>query len=270
MIRSTSPDQLTGTLIVIPSANYPAVAAGTRVSPIDNGNLNRSYPGEADAEPTRQAAHFISRSLLPRADLVLDLHSGGSNSTYVPSMFLYRGPSQALWRRKVAAARAMALPYAVVVPPRLEPGSLSSAGDDAGILTLSTEPGGGGTVDRAVLTQAQNGLTALLVSEGVLRPGHSPADPGPERPGTIWIELVADSAVTTTVGGLFEPLVDPGEFVRAGTPVGRVHFLDELERPAAVFQAAVDGIVAIIRHPTFVRPGCHLVHVAPLLGEPQD
>ncbi len=272
LIRSIDPDRLTGTLIIVPSANYAAVVAGTRVSPVDKGNLNRSYPGDADGGPTEQVAHLISRGLLPRVDVVVDLHSGGTNSTYVPSMFLYRGPDDALWARKVAAARSMALPYTMVVPPRLEPGSLSTAGDDAGILTLSTELGGGGTVDRGVLARARDGLAALLANTGVMPATNTDQVQAPgrdsSRPETVWIELVDGSAVTTTAGGLFEPLVDLGQHVRAGDPVGRVHFLDELDRLPKVFHAAVDGIAAIIRRPTLVRPGCHLMHVAPLCAEP--
>jgi predicted deacylase len=274
LARTLAPDRVRGTLILVPSANHAAVTAGTRVSPIDNGNLNRSYPGESGGTPTGQVAHLIGRGLLPRADVVIDLHSGGSNSTYVPCMFLYRGPTPELWARKVAAARNMALPYTMVVSPRLEPGSLSTAGDDAGILTLSTELGGGGTVDRSVLSRARTGLAALLSGTGVLPSGPAGAWPEQEhdaiRPPTVWIELVDDSAVTTTVGGLFEPLVDLGQFVRAGDPVARVHFLDELDRQPREFPAAIDGIAAIIRRPTLVRPGCHLVHVAPLLGDLQD
>lgn len=274
LARTITPDHVRGTLILVPSANHAAVSAGTRVSPIDNGNLNRCYPGGPDGSPTDQVAHLIGRGLLPRADVVIDLHSGGSNSTYVPCMFLYRGPTPALWTRKVAAARAMALPYTMVVPPRLEPGSLSTAGDDAGILTLSTELGGGGTVDRSVLARARTGLAALLAGTGVLSstPAQALTPHAGEgsRPQTVWIELVDDSPVTTNVGGLFEPLVDLGQFVRAGEPVGKVHFLDELDRPPREFAAAVDGVAAIIRRPTLVRPGSHLVHVAPLLTDIQN
>lgn len=274
LVRNLAPERVRGTLILVPSANHAAVSAGSRVSPIDSGNLNRSYPGEPGGSPTGQVAHLIGQGLLPRADVVIDLHSGGTNSTYVPCTFLYRGPTPELWARKVAAARSMALPYTMVVPPRFEPGSLSAAGDDAGILTLSTELGGGGTVDRSALARARTGLAALLASTGLLVP--EPAgdwihhEHAGIQPKTVWIELVEESAVTTTVGGLFEPLVDLGQFVRVGDPVGKVHFLDELDRPPREFAAAVDGITAIIRRPTLVRPGCHLAHVAPLLTELQD
>lgn len=262
LIRSTEPADLNGTLIMVPAANSAAVRAGTRVSPIDGGNLNRSYPGYVAGGPTAQAAHLVAAALLPLADVVVDLHSGGSNSIYLPCTFLYRGPNPALWARKVQAARLLGLPYVMVVPARFEPGSLSCAGDDAGILSLSTELAGRGTVDRAVLDMIRRGLPELLRDTGVLSHGGTVA-PQPAGREPVWLELVPESAVTSRTVGILEPLVDLGERVKAGDLVARVHFIDELDREPAEYRARVDGVVSILRHPSLVTVGTHLVHVAP-------
>jgi predicted deacylase len=269
LIRSLEPEQLNGTVVIVPAANAPAVRAGTRVSPIDGGNLNRSYPGQARSGPTDQVADLIAATLLPEADVVIDLHSGGSNSTYLPSMFIYRGPDQQTWERKVSATRAMGLPYVMVVQPRLEPGSLSTAGDDAGVLALSTELGGGGTVDPVILADARRGVRSLLAHVGILA-----AQPGTEVPeGTaaepIWLELVPESPVMATAAGIFEPLVALGQRVRAGDPVARIHAIDDLERGPQEYTARVDGVVAILRRPALVALGNYLLHVAPELEAPR-
>ena len=39
------PEDITGRIIIVPAFNYPAYRAGTRTSPIDKGNMNRSFPG---------------------------------------------------------------------------------------------------------------------------------------------------------------------------------------------------------------------------------
>jgi predicted deacylase len=267
LIRSLEPEQVAGTVIIVPSANHAAVLAGTRVSPIDDGNLNRSYPGMPGSGPTSQVAHVISSELLPRADLVIDIHSGGSMSTYLPCAFIYEGPNEALWAQKVAAAQVMGLPYTMVVGSRLEPGSLSTAGDDAGILTLSAELGGGGTVDRAVLAHARRGLTALLKSVGVLIGDNvvnaeSGAAIRPVNEPTTWIRLLPESEVTSTAAGLFEPEVDLGQQVTAGQCVGRVHFIEELDRSPREQFATIDGVIAIRRRPTLVRIGTNVVYIA--------
>jgi predicted deacylase len=261
LIRQLDPARLSGTVIVVPAANSPAVRSAARVSPIDAGNLNRSYPGRAEGGPTEQVAALIAGALLPRADFVIDMHSGGSNSTYVPCAFIYRGPDEELWRAKLRASRLLGLPYVMVVAPLLEPGSLSSAGDLAGVLTISTELSGSGTVDRHALGSMRRGMPRLLADLGILNgAAEAPVEAEPQ-----WIELVPESPVTSTVAGLFEPLVDLGEAVSAGQPVARVHFIDELDRQPRAYHARLDGVVAIMRRPTLVAPGTHLLHVAPLL-----
>lgn len=268
LIRELDPGNLSGTVIIVPAANSPAVRGAARVSPIDAGNLNRSYPGHANGGPTEQVAALIADHLLPRADFLIDMHSGGSNSTYLPSAFIYRGPDEDLWREKLRTVRLLGLPYVMVVAPMLEPGSLSSAGDLAGIPTISTELSGGGTVDRRALGAMRSGMPHLLSGLGILKDtaGSEVPDASPEPQ---WLELVADSAVTSTAAGLFEPLVDLGDAVHAGQPVARVHFVDELDRLPRVYRARVDGVVAIMRRPTLVVPGTHLMNIA-LVLDPSD
>ena len=56
----------------------------TRTSPIDRGNLNRSFPGRPDGTVTEKIADYFQRVLLPLADVVLDFHSGGKTLDFLP------------------------------------------------------------------------------------------------------------------------------------------------------------------------------------------
>lgn len=85
LLRTLDPGDVSGRLIFLTSANYPAAVAGTRTSPIDEGNLNRSFPGDPDGGVTAQIAWYIENILLPQCDYVFDLHSGGSSLMYIPS-----------------------------------------------------------------------------------------------------------------------------------------------------------------------------------------
>src|SRR5205814_5372332 len=85
LIRELDPGEVQGRIIILPSANFPAAMAGSRTSPLDQGNLNRSFPGDSTGGPTAQIAYYIEHELLPRCDFVLDIHSGGSSLTYLPS-----------------------------------------------------------------------------------------------------------------------------------------------------------------------------------------
>ncbi len=77
-------EDVTGRLIIVPAMNYPAFAAATRTSPIDRGNLNRSFPGRPDGTVTQKIADYFQRVLLPMADVVLDFHSGGKTLDFLP------------------------------------------------------------------------------------------------------------------------------------------------------------------------------------------
>lgn len=266
LLRSIRPEQLDGTVIIVPAANAPAVRGGSRVSPLDGGNLNRQYPGDERGGPTAQLAQLISRELLPRADSALDLHSGGTQSTYLSCAFLYRGPTESLWREKVQIARSLGFPFVMVVAERMEPGSFNSAGDDAGIPVVATELGGGGTIDLQSLGMIRTGLRRYLADAGVLtRPLVQP--PRADKPAQ-WMELIPESTVTATMAGLFEPAVGLGGRVSAGDRVARIHSIDEPDRAPKDYFAAIDGIVAVVRRPTLVAAGSHLVHIARPLPAP--
>ena len=56
---------MSGRIIVVPMANFPAAKAGLRTSPIDELNLNRVFPGDPDGTPTQALAHYIDSVLLP-------------------------------------------------------------------------------------------------------------------------------------------------------------------------------------------------------------
>jgi len=103
LIRELKPRNIQGKLVILPSANFPAAMAGTRTSPIDEGNLNRSFPGDSDGRPTAMIAHYIENLLLPMADYVVDLHSGrrhvrkyGGDHRIQPRQ---RNRAGELWRR---------------------------------------------------------------------------------------------------------------------------------------------------------------------------
>jgi len=96
LIRSLEPKDIKGRLVILPSANFPAAMAGMRTSPIDDGNLNRSFPGDPEGTITQQIAHFIEHVLLP-----------GSTTASTSTPAAVRSPtSRARWRHGTTIRRA--------------------------------------------------------------------------------------------------------------------------------------------------------------------
>ncbi|HYZ61856.1 MAG TPA: succinylglutamate desuccinylase/aspartoacylase family protein, partial [Acetobacteraceae bacterium] len=111
LARTLGATDVTGRVIIVPGMNYPAFRAGTRTSPIDKGNLNRTFPGRPDGTVTEKIADYFTRELLPLADFVLDFHSGGRTLDFLPYAAAHVLPDAAQERRCFAAVAAFAAPY---------------------------------------------------------------------------------------------------------------------------------------------------------------
>jgi uncharacterized protein len=259
LVKSLDPARIHGRVIVLPAANFPATVAGRRTSPIDEGNLNRMFPGDPDGTVTQQIAYYIEHELVPMADLVCDLHSGGSSLMYVPSA-LYGG-----WKRDggteqgVAALKAFGSPFAYVAEQN-QGGSTTLSGGAArhGVVCLGTEAGGSGHVTRSALRMVERGVTNVLVHLGIL-PASAPIAPdGPTR----FLEVGgADYFVYAPENGLFEPLVDLGDMVEAGQPAARIHFPETPWAEPITAQFARGGFVLCKRIPGRTMRGDCLFHL---------
>ena len=91
LIDGLDPPRLVrGRLIVIPVLNVPAFRADQRSSPLDGVNMNRAFPGKADGTITSRIARFMTDEVLPRADVVIDLHSGGAGFEVIRTMSFHQ------------------------------------------------------------------------------------------------------------------------------------------------------------------------------------
>lgn len=108
LMRALEPGALRGRLIIVPQLNLPAAAAGRRTSPLDDGNLNRSFPGDPEGGPTAQIAHFVDSVLLAMTQVSVDLHSGGSSLAYLPCAFAGVPEGAAAQASQRAALRPLA------------------------------------------------------------------------------------------------------------------------------------------------------------------
>jgi len=68
---------LEGTLVILPIANPPAFLQKSRVSVIDQVDMNRSYGLGGERRPTSMAANILFDELYLKSNYIIDLHSGG-------------------------------------------------------------------------------------------------------------------------------------------------------------------------------------------------
>jgi len=256
------PGMIQGRVIILPMANYPAALAGRRVSPIDDLNLNRIFPGDPDGTVTRQIAHFIDSQLIPLADLVIDLHSGGSSLNYIPCALAKQSADPAVFRKQLAALRAFGAPYTYIQGSAQGQGgdqTLGSGADRRGRIALGTELGGCGTVNPAGLAIAERGLRNVLVHLGILPAEHWREPPAPTR----FLDVRGENDyIYAPEDGVFEPLVTLGDTVAAGQSAARIHTPETPWRAPVELAFKASGIVMCQRIPARTKRGDCLFHLA--------
>lgn len=260
LARTLRPEAIQGRVILLPAANLPAALAGTRTSPIDDGNLNRLFPGDPDGSVTEQIAWFIEHELVARADIVCDLHSGGSSLMYVPSALMMQDDDDPVRQAKLLAAlRAFGAPVSYIGHASPGQGAVrttSGAGLRAGKLVLGSELGGTGTVTPAALRVAERGLRNILAHMGILPP--EAAEPHPTR---LLDVAGPDYFVYAPGPGVFEPLVALGETVAPGQPAARIHQPETPWAPPQQVAFSRGGFVLCQRIPGRTERGDCLFHL---------
>lgn len=223
LIREVVPDMVSGQLILLPMANFPAAQAGSRTSPIDGGNLNRLFPGNPAGSFTESLAHYIEHAIISRSDVVVDLHSGGSSLVYGGGAVFAAAPRDPEERARVLPLLyALGMDYACLREAINQATSIGAARRQ-GSVSFVAEIGGAGQVTPRLLRQAWQGVCNLLGQLGVLS---GPLLPSGPAVATQLLDLDFGSDLCHIYArshGIFEPLVELGDTVQAGEPVARLH-----------------------------------------------
>ncbi len=248
LARTLRADDVRGRVIVVPAMNYPAFRAGTRTSPIDRGNLNRSFPGAPDGTVTQKIADFFQRELLPRADIVLDFHSGGRTLDFLPFCAGHILPDKDQERRTFAAVEAFAAPWSMRMTEIDAVGMYDTAAEEMGKVFVTTELGGGGTSRAETVRIARRGAANLLKHAGILA-GEV------ERTPTRWLDMPDGCFSFAEEDGMIETLVDLGEPVAAGDVVARIWPTGATGRAPREIAATISGLLVARHFPGLVQAG---------------
>jgi N-alpha-acetyl-L-2,4-diaminobutyrate deacetylase len=254
LLHALEPEDITGTLIVTPALNLPAVEAGTRLSPIDHRDLNRVFPGDPGGTVSQVLAHYVSEELLPMCDVVIDLHSGGASLELLPYASMHRVPDPDQFAATFAAMRAFSAPYGLVIEEISGPGLLDYEAERTGKVFLCPELGSGGRLGANTLSIAETGVRNVLAHVGMLP--HAPVpDSGGGGDDMVLLDVSGpESYYPAPERGVYETLVELGDRVGAGDPVGRLHPLDLMRDPQTI-RARHDGVALGRRSPGIAERG---------------
>ncbi len=261
LVDDLSLEDITGQVIIIPGLNAPAVRLSSRVSPLDNVNLNRAFPGNPAGSISEQIAYYVETELFPMADAAVDLHSGGKASVFAACTLATRTKDADLYARNLELAKQFGLPLVWVLGGFNDSRSLNSAAERAGVPMIATELGGGGGVDPEITNKTEAGLHAIMSFTGVLAGKTTPV----EKPRLVEIKS-ADHSLHADTEGVFDRMASAGQIVKAGQVAGRLHCVSEPKRASQTVLFPHDGYVLAHTNRGYVSRGEMLMLVVQEVG----
>jgi predicted deacylase len=220
LVTALDPKELRGRFVGVPVLNTLAHEARRRGNPLDDWNydMNRLFPGSPSGSITERLAYAVCNALLPKADFLLALHSGGNNIFVCERVIV-----DSMAESHLGLAKAMGPGWEIIA---------RGAGERASIKTLTAYAASKGTPSLTVelggasgrLPEEYNRQISLLVA-GILNVmKRYQMIPGtPENPPE-WI-LVEYQPIRCNNGGyiVFEPSCRLKAHVKKGTPLLKIY-----------------------------------------------
>ena len=209
---------------------------------------------------TQKIADYFNRTLLPMADVVMDLHSGGKTLDFVPFAAAHILPDKDQEARCFAAVGAFSAPYSMRMLEIDAVGMYDTAAEEQGKLFVTTELGGGGTGRASTIAIAKRGVANVLRHAGILA---GAVETAPTR----WLDMPSSDCFRFAEdAGLIEPCVDLGEPVRKGDVLARIYPIGRTGQTPSEYRAGLDGILAARHFPGLVKAGDCVAVVGTLDG----
>jgi len=217
LAASLDPAKLHGQVLVLPLLNPAAFWERTPyVSPIDNLNPNRAFPGKPFGTFTERLAYHLTERAIRHADALMDLHGGDIPEALVAFTIYETTGDAALDARAQQLAEAFGMPALLAQPRGNSPiaGTTYSTAARLGIPAIIAEDGGAGVYDPVLAERMFLGAENALLTLGVL-PGGARAVAKPHRYGRFdWVRAAQ--------AGFFRVAVQVGDSVAAGATLGSI------------------------------------------------
>jgi uncharacterized protein len=254
LLDSIELDDIIGSLKIVPVANPLAMESDSRVSPLDNLDLNRIFPGDPNGSHTHRLAAAIVEHSLTGADYVYDLHGGGSWCVNAFG-FSFTGSEDMV--------SSINPPFIVDTPEKQ--GTLTGYSKKMGSKVTAIEMGGRCSQENEWAERIANGLKTSLIDLGVIC-GEKPQrmDPPARKVGPTTV-------LRTDEGGIFIPDIKEdvvGTVIKMGTILGKLvnpETMDDLQEFVAPFEKT--AVLLLRPHISVVEGGAMIYVVAPIKEE---
>lgn len=195
-----------GAVVAVPLLNVFGFINFSRDVP-DGKDVNRSFPGSARGSLAARVAHLVTRELLPSADLIIDLHTGGTSKYNYPQI-RYTERSEA----SVELAGIFGAPFMIHKP--LISKSLRKTAIEMKKIAIVFEGGEAERYDPFSIHEGLAGIRRVLFHAGM-----STVD----EPMREVIQIRKTMWVRAQAAGLFLWAHASGDLVRKGQKLGEIH-----------------------------------------------
>lgn len=236
------PEEVRGTLILVPIANPLAFNEHRRMSSVDSVDLNRSYNIYTPRKPTEHLGLTLWKSVFTHTDYLIDLHGGGPGE-YLPHVVIP-------WHGSLELASKLNTPY--IHRTGNVVGSLVYKCRQEGIQAFILEVGQGRSLNAPYFPQVRGGLLNFMRAIGMLS--------GPVQQSQEPRVFTEKELVPSPVAGFFETAVELGQRVGKGDLLG--HVTPIFASHSTPVSAPRAGVILYLRQEQVVSERESLVHIA--------
>lgn len=248
--ETLDPEQLSGRVLIVLAADVTAFCAHhIYTNPVDNKNLNRSFPGKKDGTLAEVLAHTLMEEVVTKADAVIDCHGGEFDEFMAPYVITSTKGDAELDKKTLDLAYALGIPFIEVVDASgawLGGNTLQGAAVLTGRPGMVLEVGDRGEEDERAIAAGFNSLVNGLKHLGMI-----PGQPVPWAGRPVYLER--GHILLSKEGGVFERSVMVGEWIEKDGLFGQVFdfdgsLLEEVRAPEA-------GVVLTVISSPAIKPG---------------
>ena len=253
--------RLSGVIVATTTANPLAMDARRKHAPQDDNDMDQSFPGNPSGFTSERMAAILFEEIRGVADMVVSMHGQHTHVTARSYAVFKKDPSERLPEETLYPFMADFEPLAAC-RMNIATGQGELLGNIAGALDYQLHAVGTpcfmvelGVGQRAAEEEVERGVRGMQRNAarlGILD-GEVPA----------WKELTLVTArghVTLSHGGLFKPLRQAGEIVRAGELLGRT--MNIWGEPLEEITLATDVLIIAIRCDPIVHSGDRFGYMA--------
>jgi len=243
IIKELNPKKLRGTFIGVPVLNVLAYRWGSRVTPEDQKNLARVFPGKRDGTITEKIAYTFTQEIILKSDYIIDLHSGGTDYSYMDMLCYFDVPGE-VGRKSLELAQMF--PISIIFRSFEKPiGRLIDTAISNGIPSVGTECKGEGRYQESSKNIYTSGIKNVMKKLNMI---DGTIEELPQK--RIFVDLIE---IMSEHEGFLKTKLELGQQVTKGTILGTL--IDIFDREICRFKAQTNGIILAIKTKPIVKPG---------------